>query len=87
MKKFLLILVVMLTGCSNAENHDIKITEYKEDITNNAVLFYSPNAQAKLHEQNPSKYKNPPGFVNDQVEEVHISGTENDDIRFYKYKD
>lgn len=59
----------------------------KEDITNNAVLFYSPNAQAKLHEQNPSKYKNPPGFVNDQVEEVHISGTENDDIRFYKYKD
>lgn len=59
----------------------------QEDTTNNVVLFYSPEAQAKLHELNPSKYKNPPGFVNDQVEEVYISGSENDDIKFFRYKD
>lgn len=59
----------------------------QEDTTNNAVLFYSPNAQAQLCKQNPSKYKNPPSFVNDKVEEVVISGTENDDIKFYRYKD
>ena len=33
MKKFLLILVVMLTGCSNAENHDIKITDYNDYLS------------------------------------------------------
>ncbi len=59
----------------------------QEDTTNNVVLFYSPELQAKLHELNPSMYKNPPGFVNDQVEEVYISGSENDDIKFFRYKD
>lgn len=59
----------------------------KEDITNNAVLFYSPKAQEILNKQNPSIYKNPPSFVNDKTEEVCISGTEDDDIKFYKYKD
>lgn len=52
-----------------------------------SYVYCCPKAQATLHELDPSKYKNPPGFVNDKVEEVYISGSENDDIKFFRYKD
>ncbi len=67
---------------------DVVIPIYRgkaEDITDNAVLFYNPELQEALHEQNPSKYKNPPDFVNDKTEEVYVSGTEK--FKFYKYKE
>ena len=59
----------------------------EEDITQNAVLYYSPKAQEKLHKSNPEKYKEVPNFASSsQTEEVKINGTENDDFKFYKYK-
>ena len=57
----------------------------EEDITNNAVFFYSPEAQKQLHEKDPSTYRETPDYVNDKTEEVFISGTEK--FKFYKYKE
>lgn len=60
----------------------------EEDITNGVVLYYSPKAQAALHAKNPQKYKSLiPDFAKSHLtEEVKIKGTENDDMRWYRYK-
>jgi len=60
----------------------------EEDITNGVVLYFSPKAQAALHNKNPSKYKSLiPDFAKSSLtEEVKIKGTENDDMRWYRYK-
>lgn len=57
-----------------------------EDITGGAVLYYSPNAQSQLHKQNPDKYREVPNWNFSLLEEVIITGAENDDFKFYKYK-
>ncbi len=59
----------------------------QSDITDNAVFYYSPKAQAKLHAKNPEKYKKSPGFaISSKTKEVSISGLLNtDDFIFYKY--
>ena len=59
----------------------------EEDITNNAVLYYSPKAQEELHKKYPEKYpKRPKWAESDALEEVTIEGAENDDLKFYRYK-
>ncbi|ATZ68073.1 M23 family metallopeptidase [Acinetobacter haemolyticus] len=52
------------------------------------VLYFSPQAQAALHSRNPNKYKSlVPDFAKSSLtEEVKIKGTENDDMRWYRYK-
>lgn len=60
----------------------------EEDITNGVVLYFSPKAQAALHKKNPEKYTSlVPDFAKSPLtEEVKIKGTENDDMRWYRYK-
>lgn len=60
----------------------------EDDITNGVVLYYSPKAQAALHKKNPEKYTSlVPDFARSPLtEEVKIKGTENDDMRWYRYK-
>ncbi|MCH2002093.1 M15 family metallopeptidase [Acinetobacter seifertii] len=60
----------------------------EEDITNGVVLYYSPKAQAALHKKNPEKYTSlVPDFAKSPLtQEVKIKGTENDDMRWYRYK-
>lgn len=60
----------------------------EEDITNGVVLYFSPKAQAALHKKNPEKYTSlVPDFAKSSLtEEVKIKGTENDDMRWYRYK-
>ncbi|MCY1163574.1 hypothetical protein D9M71_32140 [compost metagenome] len=58
----------------------------EEDFTNGVVLYFSPNAQALFHKNNPSKYKAVPDFINSKTEVVSIKGTENDDMRWYRLK-
>jgi len=60
--------------------------EEAEDITNGSVLYYSPKAQAALHAKYPNTYKAIPNWNFSKLEEVKISGAENDDFKFYKYK-
>lgn len=50
------------------------------DNTNGAVLYYSPKAQEAL-------YKKPPPWNFSLLEEVTVEGTQNDDFKFFKYKD
>lgn len=58
-----------------------------QDNTSNAVLYYSPKAQKALHKKFPDKYKSEtPCWVNDKTEEVKVSGCENDDFAFYRYR-
>lgn len=57
-----------------------------EDTTNGCVLYYSPEAQKALHQKYPHLYGENPSWDFTQLEEVKISGTENDDFKFYKYK-
>lgn len=56
------------------------------DISNGAVFYYSPKKQAENHKINPNKYPEKPTFLGESVVEVKIPGTENDDMRFYKFK-
>ncbi|WP_109439728.1 M23 family metallopeptidase [Acinetobacter haemolyticus] len=60
----------------------------EDDFTNGVVLYFSPKAQAALHRRNPNKYKSlVPDFAKSSLtEEVKIKGTENDDMRWYRYK-
>lgn len=60
----------------------------EEDITNGVVLYFSPKAQAALHKKNPERYTSlVPDFAKSPLtEEVKIKGTENDDMRWYRYK-
>lgn len=58
----------------------------EEDFTNGVVLYFSPQAQAQFHKENPNKYKEIPDFVNSKTEVVSIKGTENDDMRWYRLK-
>lgn len=57
-----------------------------EDITGGAVLYYSPEAQKKLHDKNPQRYAETPKWDFSQLQEVEIEGLENDDLIFYRYK-
>ena len=68
---------------------DIVIPVYrreKGDITQGAVLYYSPRAQKALHEKYPQKYKSVPTWDFSILEEIEIEGLGNDDFKFYKYK-
>lgn len=56
------------------------------DISNGATMYYSPNAQKDLHDKYPLKYPEKPNWNFSLLEEVKISGLENDDFLFYKYK-
>ena len=62
------------------------IREEVEDITDNSVYFYSPNAQKAGHEKYPELYSEEPEFLKEDIEEVKISGAESDDLKFYKYR-
>lgn len=79
------------TGNNKRIENMIKIVSnvyYKKiiDITNNAVLYYSPKAQTALHKKYPSKYKETPCWNFKLLEEIKIKGAEKDDFKFYKYK-
>lgn len=59
----------------------------KSDITNRAVLYYSPKAQAALHKINPKVWKSTPNWNFNLLDEVNIpSLLSSDDFKFYKYK-
>ena len=57
-----------------------------EDITEGVVLFYSTETQKAAHKKNPQKYKEVPDWNWNELEEVIIPGSENDDFRFFRYK-
>lgn len=58
-----------------------------EDITDGAVLYYSPEALKNLHEKYPKKYPNEkPDWDFSQLEKVEMEGIEDDDFLFYRYK-
>ncbi|MGR6874561.1 hypothetical protein ACU6U9_20225 [Pseudomonas sp. HK3] len=66
--------------------HGMYVKE-ESDITNNAVLYFSPNAQAALHKSKPSMYKEKPPWDFSVIEEVPILElSNNDDFKFFKYK-
>jgi Cell Wall Hydrolase len=51
------------------------------------VLYYSPKAQAWLHQHKPDLYHHDkPQWDWDKLEQVIIPGTEADDFAFFKYK-
>lgn len=58
------------------------------DFTGGVVYYYSPKAQAQLHKSDPSNYPSlVPDFVlskSNPTQQVQISGTEKDDMRWYK---
>jgi LysM repeat protein len=57
------------------------------DTTGGVVLYYSPNAQKSLHKAKPAIYKREqPSWVNSKVENVIVSGTQDDDFAWYRYK-
>lgn len=60
----------------------------EEDFTGGVVYYYSPKAQAELHRKNPIEYPSlVPPFVVSKSNPTHrviISGTEKDDMRWYK---
>ncbi len=58
----------------------------KPDITNGALLYYSPKAQETLHNKYPNKYLKTPKWNFSLLEEIKIKGAEKDDFKFYKYK-
>lgn len=52
------------------------------------VMYYSPKAQAYLHQKNPKMYKSDKPYwakMPDRLVEVKIPGCENDDFAFYRY--
>lgn len=57
-----------------------------EDPTGKVVLYYSPKAQLSLSQRKPHEYKPVPAWNFNLLEEVKISGTENDDFKWYRYK-
>lgn len=58
-----------------------------KDPTGKVVLYYSPKAQLYLSQRMPHKYKRVPSLWDfNLLEEVKISGTENDDFKWYRYK-
>ena len=58
------------------------------DPTSNAVLYFSPKAQAALHKSSPSMYKrDTPPWKFELLKEISIPGLlSSDDFRFYAYK-
>ena len=58
------------------------------DSTSDAILYYSPQAQAQLHKKYPQKYRENPSWVKSPaIEEVQPEGLlPTDDFKFYKYK-
>ncbi|NLD35320.1 MAG: RHS repeat-associated core domain-containing protein, partial [Desulfatiglans sp.] len=68
------------------EIYPIYIGFYK-DITENAVLYYSPKAQLELSVKYPDTYSATPKWDFEVISEVTISGMQStDDFKFYKYK-
>lgn len=50
------------------------------------VLYYSPKAQAWLHEHKPEQYHHDrPAWNWDELEQVPVEGAEGDDFAFFKY--
>ena len=64
------------------------IMEEEADITNNVAYFYSPETQKAAHKRDPKKYREVPRMAEDErLEEAKFEGTENDDFRFFRFKD
>jgi hypothetical protein len=62
--------------------------EPRENPTTQAVLYYSPKAQARLHADRPEIYRGAvPHWNFALLDEVTIPGTEGDDFRWFKYKE
>ncbi len=57
----------------------------KKDNSKGAILYYSPNALAILHQQFPKKYPLTPAWLNNRIQEVKVCGAEKDDLKFYRY--
>jgi RHS repeat-associated protein len=56
------------------------------DITDGAVLYYSPAAQSALHQRNPQMYPAQPRWNFGIIERVDVPGlAPSDDFRFYRY--
>lgn len=56
------------------------------DPTEESILYYSPKAQAALHESNPANYKAKPNWNFQVLVEVAVAGCEKDDFCFYRYR-
>jgi hypothetical protein len=52
-----------------------------------AVLYYSPKAQAALHKKHPRKWKAVPAWKFELLEKVDIPGTERDDFAWFRYRE
>ena len=57
-----------------------------KDPTGKVVLYYSPRAQSSLSRSKLHSYKPTPAWNFNLLEEVKIAGTENDDFKWYRYK-
>lgn len=51
-----------------------------------AVLYFSPKAQASLHAKHPDAWPARPRWDFSKLEEVFVAGAESDDIMWYRYK-
>ncbi len=58
----------------------------REPRTTDAVLYYSPKAQAQLHKKNPRKWPAAPAWRFELLEAVDVPGTERDDFLFFRYR-
>ncbi len=56
------------------------------DNTGRAVMYYSPKAQATLHEKHPSTYAASPRWNFSLLEQAQVAGTQSDDFAWYRYK-
>jgi hypothetical protein len=57
----------------------------REPRTTDAVLYWSPRAQARLHKMRPGVWPERPAWRFELLEELKVDGTEGDDFRWYRY--
>lgn len=57
-----------------------------EPITTDAVLYWSPKAQAALRIVHPGIWREKPNWNFDLLEQVYPEGCEHDDFSFFRYK-
>ncbi len=74
-------LLIVTWGAFHAMSPD-----FYRQCSDEAVLYYSPKAQASLHAKHPNAWPAAPRWDFGKLEEVFVAGAEVDDIRWFKYK-
>lgn len=64
----------------------LPLYEKREPVTTDAVLYYSPKAQAALHAKRPGIWRALPAWNFDLLDRVEVAGTEQDDFAWFRYK-